>query len=460
MEKQRNKAARKSCKRLLGFIAFIFCTFPSFSQTLTASIIKELTIVPTAEQKMYAKEDLKFEVFLPYVKSNQVQIQSPSLAANVTFKQIKKYDDYVNGGVKLEIWYNFEKKGEYQLPPLSLTIQNRKRTIKFAPVTINDNPADMSPRIVIEFANGTIIYSDQNSGEMVLPVGEAMDFTVYLQYAVQLIQFTYDIPKDSIFTQAKVFEITEIKYREKKYSDELIPVATFEWTGLVKGKQVMPSLRLQVTGYNGYRTDIVMPEFTVEFVADEENTAESDFAIQTYEDAFDFSFDEAENQKKFKITEETCTRLAQLRIEERNEIIGHMAKRQERQDFEEELGLPATENEFFIGIFYFAHILLIVLILFLIHFIRKHRINATIFFAALTICSIAFFTFAKVKQSDQYAIFTGGKVSSIPEAKAESFSEITAGNRVHIIEKAGQWYYIELGETGGWCQTDKLIIIR
>lgn len=460
MEKQRNKTARKSCKRLLGILVFVLCTFPSFSQTLTLTMLKELSIEPAAEQKLYAKEDLKFEVFLPYVKSNQVQIQSPSVVPNVNFKQIKKFDDYVNGGVKLEIWFNFTKKGDYKLPDLSLTIQGKKRSVKFAPVTIIDNPADMSPRIVIEFANGITIYSDEPAKDMTLPVGEAVDFTVYLQYAVQLIQFTYDIPKDSIFSQAKVFEITEIKYREKKYSDELIPVATFEWTGLVKGKQTMPSLRLQVTGYNGYRTECVMPEFSVEFVADEENSFISDFEIQTYEDAFDFNLEEAENQRLSKLNDETCMHLAELRIKERNSLIGLSANRQERREFEEELGLPATEDEFFMGVFYFAHILLVLVILFLIHFLRKHRTNAAITFGALTICAIAFFTYAEVKQADKYAIFTGGKVSSIPESKAESYSEITAGNRVHIIEKAGQWYYIELGETGGWCQTDKLIIIK
>lgn len=460
MEKQRNKTAGKSGKRLLGFLAFLFFTFPVFSQTLTASMIKELAFTPVAEQKLYAKEDLKFEVFLPYVKSNQVQLQSPSVVPNVNFKQIKKTDDYTNGGVKLEIWFNFTKKGDYQLPALSLTIQNRKRSIRFAPVKILDNPADMSPRIVIDFANGTTIYSDEPPQDMTLTVGQEIDFTVYLQYAVQLIQFDYDIPKDSIFTQAKVFEITEIKYREKKYSDELIPVATFEWTGLVQGKQTMPSLNLQVTGYNGYRTECVMPEFFVNFILPEEKEEETDFSIQTFSDAFDFNLEEAENLRRSLITEETCHQLAELRIKERNDIIGHSANRQARRNFEENLELPATEDEFFMGLLYLSYVLLALILLLVIISIKKHKMNALITFGVLSICAIAFFTYAHVQKSDRFAIFTGGKVSSIPELKAESYSEISAGNRVHIIEKAGQWYYIELGETGGWCQTNKLIIIE
>lgn len=460
MEKQRNKTAGKSGKRLLSFLVFLFFTFPVFSQTLTAAMIKELTFEPAAEQKMYAKEDLKFEVVLPYVKSNQVQIQSPAVVPNVNFKQIKKTDDYVNGGVKLEIWFIFSKKGDYQLPALSLTIQNRKRSIKFAPVKILDNPADMSPRIVIDFTNGTTIYSDQEPQDMILTVGQEIDFTVYLQYAVQLIQFDYDIPKDSIFTQAKVFEITEIKYREKKYSDELIPVATFEWTGLVQGKQTMPALKLQVTGYNGYRTECVMPEFTVNFVSPEKTDTQEDLQIQTYSDAFDFNLEEAEHLRLSKITDETCRQLSELRIKERNDLVGHSENRQKRREFEENLELPATEDEFFMGLLYLSYVLLVLLLLLLIIFIRKHKMNAIITFGVLTICAIAFFTYANVRKSDSFAIFTGGKVSSIPESKAESYSEITAGNRVHIIEKAGQWYYIELGETGGWCQADKLIIIR
>lgn len=459
MEEQRITTAAKSCRRLLIFILLMLAPAVTFAQTLTAAMIRELTIVPAENQKLFAKEDLKFEVFIPYVKSGQVQIQSPTAASEVSFKQIKKTDDWENGGVKLEIWYSFGKKGDFQLPALPIVIQNRRRTIKHAPVTIIDNPADMSPRIVIEFSNGQVLYSDIAAEIIQLPVGKTISFTVNLQYAVQLIQFNYDIPKDSIFTQTKVFEITEIKYREKKYSDELIPVATFNWTGLAEGRHSMPPLKLQVTGYNGYRVDCIMPEFPVEFLPLEES--EDGGKLETaFEDAFNFSFEDEQAAIRSRITLQTCEQLAQLRINERNELFAHAANKHERRLFEEEYMLPATEDEFFMGICYLSYLILLVMILLLIILIKKHYKNLIVIAASLLICAIALFTYSQVKKNESYAIFTGGKVSSIPEATAESFSEISAGNRVRITEKAGKWYYVELGETGGWCQSDKVLIIK
>ena len=51
-------------------------------------------------------------------------------------------------------------------------------------------------------------------------------------------------------------------------------------------------------------------------------------------------------------------------------------------------------------------------------------------------------------------------ISSVPEVSAEAISEISAGNLVEITEKAGKWYYIELGQAGGWCLQDNIILIK
>lgn len=463
MEKQRINTAAKSCRRLLISILLFVAAVPLGAQVLTASIIKELTLTPAVDQNLYAKEDIKFEVYIPYAKSSQIQVQSPSLAADVTFKQIKKYDDFSdgsNGGVKLEIWYRFGKKGNYQLPALSLIIQNRKRTIKFAPVTIHDNPADMNPRIVIEFSNGQTIYSDTKADVLKMPVGEPLSFTVNLQYAVQLIQFTYDIPKESIFTQTNVFEIVEIKYREKNYSDDLIPVATFDWTGLMPGPHSLPPFKMQVTGYNGYRIDCVTPEIIVDFIADVSGTASSSNVNSAFDDAFDFDFAAERAAKQAVITEDFCQELAELRIKERNAIFGHNSNRHERRELEEKFEISAAEDEFYMGIYYLSYILLLAALVFFIYLLRKKNRNKAIIVAGLFICAIAFCVYTQVKKNESYAIFKGGKVSSIPEENAESYSEISAGNRVRITEKAGKWYYIELGETGGWCNADKVIVIK
>ena len=59
-----------------------------------------------------------------------------------------------------------------------------------------------------------------------------------------------------------------------------------------------------------------------------------------------------------------------------------------------------------------------------------------------------------------FGICKGCTISSVPEASAEAVSEISAGNLVEIHEKAGKWYYIELGQTGGWCLQDDIILVK
>ena len=51
MEKQRSKTGRISVRRLLIFL-FLFTTFPSFSQTLTSAMLRELRLSPAQNQQL------------------------------------------------------------------------------------------------------------------------------------------------------------------------------------------------------------------------------------------------------------------------------------------------------------------------------------------------------------------------------------------------------------------------
>jgi hypothetical protein len=68
--------------------------------------------------------------------------------------------------------------------------------------------------------------------------------------------------------------------------------------------------------------------------------------------------------------------------------------------------------------------------------------------------------YCAVRKNERYGICTGCKIYSIPQENAESVSEISNATRVRILEKTGKWYYIEAGESGGWCKTDEICIIR
>ena len=90
---------------------------------------------------------------------------------------------------------------------------------------------------------------------------------------------------------------------------------------------------------------------------------------------------------------------------------------------------------------------------------RKHKIR-TLFFVVLMIVGLAILIYCAVRRSERYGISCGGKIYSIPQQNAESVSEVISGTRVRILERTGKWYYIELGETGGWCTADNIFIIK
>ena len=191
MEKQRNQRLIKPCRRFLIilFTLFFTTTAASFAQTLTLEQIRQLRFLPEEGQNLYTKTDLKFTVTIPNVRASQVQVLAATQDHDITFRTIRKSEDYKQNGTIIEVWYNFAKEGSYTPSPLPILIQNRRRSISFEPVTVTVDPSTMSPRIVLAFEDGTKIYSDDiysTTPVLKIPAGKKIKLTVNLQYATQL----------------------------------------------------------------------------------------------------------------------------------------------------------------------------------------------------------------------------------------------------------------------------------
>lgn len=460
MEKQRNFTISKSCKRLLIFVFFaIFLQSSIFSQKLSKSQLKNLRILPAESQKLYSKEEIKFEVILPGISANQIQIQNPSSIKNVTFNTLRKTEVYSDKiSTKIELWLTFAQKGIYNLPELSILLNGKKTDLKFEQIVIDDNPVNKSSRIVIKFDNGKTVYSDDNFSQKVLfstEAGKKLNYTIFLQYAVQLIEFDWDLPKDSILTQTKIYEITEIKYREKKYTDELIPVASFEWTQLSTGKHSMPEVRIIATDYNGYRNILSTQNFLINFT--NQTFTENSKADSLFVEAFNSNYIHSEEKTERIISDEDCEKLAKLRSLERKSFFS--SARQNRENFEKELNLPEARNEYPILCFYFSILILILSIFLVIIFIKKRKSIAQIFAGIFLLCSIIFFIFSSIRIFQKFAILKNGIMYSIPEENASSMSELSPATRVKILKQTENWTYVEIGETGGWIKNENLCFI-
>ena len=463
MEKQRNQRFIKSGRRFLIILAALFCSAASFAQNITLEQIRQLRFIPDEGQNLYTKTDLKFTVTIPNVRASQVQVLAATQEHDITFRTIRKSEDYKQNGTTIEVWYNFAKEGSYTPSPLPMMIQNRRRSISFEPVTVTVDPSTMNPRIVLAFEDGIKIYSDDllgNSPVLKIPTGKKIKLTVNLQYATQLTQFNWDLPKDSIFTCIDEYEFTENRYRERVYSHTLIPVASFEWTGLIPGLQKIPTFRLNAIGYNGARIELKMPGFLIEFT---ESTEPEESANE--EDIFSAAFFQEEEQADSfgatLLTKEECQTLADYYTKEHNEFLLYPKARRNRINYEESCGLLVSPNPIFPSVlFYIAIIIILASIVFMIIAIRnKHKIR-TLAFIILLVIGIAILIYCAVRKNERYGICTGCKIYSIPQSNAESVSEVSGGSRVRILEHTGTWYYIEVGETGGWCNTGDICIIK
>ena len=60
----------------------------------------------------------------------------------------------------------------------------------------------------------------------------------------------------------------------------------------------------------------------------------------------------------------------------------------------------------------------------------------------------------------EWGVFAGGNVSPVPEVVTSSSHNASSCKRVKILEKAGDYYYIESDEINGWVLKDLVFEIN
>ena len=125
MEKQRRKSKYRLFIRLLILGVLFFNAANVFSQSLREKI-NSLEISPAENQDLYIKSDIKFEVELPDVNPNSVQVRSADFGENVNLKSLRKSESIGKStSTKIEFWLSFDKVGVYKFAKLPLLINGR-----------------------------------------------------------------------------------------------------------------------------------------------------------------------------------------------------------------------------------------------------------------------------------------------------------------------------------------------
>ena len=450
----------------IPFILFLLCTvlYAQGAQKLTYSIIKELDVEPVSE-KNYCGEECGFQLKIPYVKADSVMAAIPDLPSGVSFVSLRR-SDYADetSGTKIELWLTFPDAGTYRLRFLRVTINGKFYNIPFKPITIYENPRNMFTQLVVEFDNGTELVRQKNTRQNAKavfssPAGTPLYFTVYLQYAVQLVSFYWNIPKNALFTELERYEITKGMLRNSEFSEEKIPVARFEWQPLVTGSAALPEISLTATSYNGSRVELSMPDSYVQIVPPVAD--ENDFSGE--ETFFAYAFTKLPEKSavsvKQAVSQDDCRTIATLREKERNELPFGEA-RKERIAFERQCGIRNAENE---PTYFVRNTLICLTIIFAVFLgmaVMIKKIPAIIIISTLGISCFVMMIISAVRLSSDSGIFTGGGIRAVPEETVDAVKSIESGRLVKIEQRAGGWVYVRVGTSGGWILEDTVISIR
>lgn len=445
---------------------FVLSAKPCLAQQkLTFSIIQSLLVKPVNSIN-FSGTDCAFELKIPYVKSDVVQAQIPELPSGVNFVSLRRSeysDENKTSGTKIELWLNFAEAKTYRLRSLHVYINSRLYYIQFSPVVISENPRNIMPQLVVTFENGQELVSQRrgksaDEAKFSVVAGKPVRFTVSLQYAIQIISYNWAVPKNALVRELEQYDITKGTLRSSEFSDEKIPVSTFEWEPLYAGKLSLPDMKIIATSYNGTRIELKLPETLIPVTEGISSTHKTDDA-ETY---FGYAFAAQTAKNKVaandKLTQEDCQRLAELRAEERHSI-PFAKKFHERKNFERHYGISdgAMEPTYFWLWLCFA--LLVVCAGFTVFSGFSRKISGILAFSGGTVIFLVGAIISLVLISRTYAIFKGGNVSPVPEESAAAVSSIESGKRVLVEQKAGDWVFIRFGSSGGWVKTDGIIII-
>ena len=344
-----------------------------------------------------------------------------------------------------------------------MRINERTYYIPFQTVKISEDPKKIQPRLIIEFENGAKVDSSKvrKSSQPIFSVknGKPLTFSLYLQHAVQIISFDVISPKNAVFTELERYDNFSSNSRGIEYSDELVPVAKFEWIPLEKGTLELPFIRLITTAYNGNRVELLIPEINI--LVQDTNVALN--KSLSGESIFGYAFVQpkevaVEKKQLIAISLEECKTIAQLRSSERKMLPISKAKT-ERKNYENSLGITDGKSEPSVFLFYiFLTVSIIILGVGIILIVLRKIpmiIVSTVFFAIFLVFTIIFAT----QVSKDYAILVEEKIKTIPEVSAESFSSIKSGSRVLILQNAADWVFVQYGNTSGWTLKENIVLI-
>lgn len=472
MEKLRIANQKQFSNRLLKnifrfcIVAMLFASSVAFS--ITPAEIAKITIHPE-QNVFFTNQELKYVLEIPEVHPYEVQTQLQETRKEginfISSRRMEFFTEDNKTGTRIEFWFSFKESGIAVLPPLIVMIKGRTYYLNFDNVQLYENPKTIAPFFIVELNNSKTIYpilDKQTKREtFVSEVAQPIELTIYVQYAVQIKQFGYEIPKDSLFEELERYDMATGKIKYNDFMQNKIPVVKFKWIPLKEGNFSLPNIGAVVSAYSGRSLELGLPECLVQIRAKTEvvsdKNAPTEFATFAYALSEPLSED---NEKEFRTaTQEDFIEIVQLRSKERKSFGPSPSIRKQRIELEQSIGIVASRDEPSVPLWYTSVVLLVIFIsITIICFVFKKKVFS-VFSLAISIIFAFLTLFLSFLVFEKHAVVKGGAISPVPEESALSSTVVTAGTCVRIREETPQWYYVEYNENGGWMKKVDLLLI-
>lgn len=455
------------------FLVALFCLPPVLAQgegdgSLPAPLAeKELQFVSTSSWCLTDTE-CSFTVVLPEIVPSQVAIGNPVLPAGVSFVSASK-NLWIEGrasGTILELVLSFSQGGSIQLPSLEVLVEGQLYAIPFAPVDVFQNPKSLKPQLELSFhdqlGNELVMKAqDAVAGKKALQLvaGTPVFITVQLRYAAALEGFSWDLTPQALFQQVESYE-ESFDVGAQELSHQLQPVAQFSFIPLKTGVLQLPTITLEVRGYDENRHTLSTGAISVvSLQAPEAFSSSSDTASAA---AFASAFAPpaiTEEEPVPEVDQRLAQQLALLRWKERVSLPWSSATLQ-RQQFEQELSLTSGTGERSLPLGYLGLGLSLVTFIVTMVAIFKKKIFLSVLLGFL--CILVFISsMVYLKPSFQPAgILAANNLSRIPEPDATHLFPVTPYSVVQIQQEVLGWYYVEAAGLEGWIPRELVIPIQ
>ena len=412
----------KSTKRYIGLLVLLFISINS----LFALTWSSLRVKPETEY-CFAGESCLFTLEIPGYLPTRINLLVQSTPENVTVESTSK-EEYVKNGVRgtlIKLNFRFSKSGKYTIPSLALRVDWWSTSVKFNPITVYDNPILMEP----------VLSSDLPKN---LEVGKPTAFTVYGKFFNELTNINFELDTKVILTKNR--DIEPLPYHIGTFSTETYPIAEFTVIPLEEGSFSLPPIYGVFRNYAGNTVSIALENQKIKSVKQITQGTEETSEQQLFEKEFNASFPDA---YKENIVTSVLTPV------DESHVILKSLKSEVNQ-----------KRIFIILTIVLAVFFLICLTLFMVFaFLKRKNLMITFLSLALTflIATISLSVLANKKE----AISLGCSVKTVPEQNSNTVMQLSAGDKIHILDAISNWYSIE-SEDGrrGWIYQDQCILVN